>query len=118
MAQIVLNVNQILRDCRGIREIRAKKLSLGSGRGFTMRERFPILTYEIRQCGRAGLGMGYLVETPDGRAWCFPSEETGMRFPGEDKPFALDAARLRPHADSQDGRRTFVYGPAIRQAAG
>jgi hypothetical protein len=74
-----------------------------------MTQKFAIITYEIRQKGRAGLGFGYLVETPDGHAWCFPSEETGERFPDEIGPFRLDPARLKPQPDSEDGRKCFVY---------
>ncbi len=74
-----------------------------------MSERFALLTYEIHQRGQAGLGIGYLIETPDGKSWCFASEETRMRFPGSEIAFALDPARLRPQADADDGRRRFVF---------
>ena len=79
-----------------------------------MRERFAIITYEIRRRrGRSadygGLGIGYLVETPDGRAWCFPSVETAEKFPDEIDAFELNTARLKPQADTEDGRRRFVY---------
>ena len=81
-----------------------------------MRERFAIVTYEIRRAGRAGVGIGYLVETPDGHHWCFPSPETGGKYPDETEPFKLDPERLRPQPDDEIGRRCFVYAggqPAI-----
>lgn len=76
-----------------------------------MREQFAIVTYEIRQNRRAGLGCGYLIETPDGQSWCFPSEETGEKFPGEIGAFALNPAHLKPQPDAEDGRKCFVYAP-------
>jgi hypothetical protein len=75
-----------------------------------MSERFAIVTYEIRcNQGRGGLGFGYLVETPDGRAWCFPSMETAEKFPDKLNAFELNPARLKRQCDSDNGRRCFVY---------
>jgi hypothetical protein len=79
-----------------------------------MRERFAIVTYEVRRKrGRGpdygGLGFGYLVETPDGRAWCFPSVETVAKFPDETDAFEINTARLKRQAETDDGRRCFVY---------
>ena len=77
-----------------------------------MRERFAIIFYEVRRQSRAGLGIGYLVETPDGQAWCFPSPETEEKFPGEIDAFPVDLGRLRPQPDNESGRKCFVYAPA------
>ncbi len=74
-----------------------------------MAERFPIVTYEIQYKSAAGLGFGYLVETPDGNCWCFPSVETGEKFPDRADAFRLDPARLKPQLDCEDGRKQFVY---------
>lgn len=57
----------------------------------------------------AGLGFGHLVETPDGRAWCFPSVETSEKFPDELDAFELNPARLKHQPETDDGRRCFVY---------
>jgi hypothetical protein len=75
-----------------------------------MSERFPIVTYEIRcDQGGGGLGFGQLVETPDGRAWCFPSIETVTKFPDKLNAFEVNPARLKRQSDADDGRRCFVY---------
>ena len=79
-----------------------------------MRERFAIVTYEIRRKrGRdmdyGGLGFGYLVETPDGCAWCFPSVETAEKFPDELDAFELNRTRLKRQPETDDGRKCFVY---------
>jgi hypothetical protein len=73
-------------------------------------ERLAIVTYEVRRRAQhAGLGFGYLIETPDGRAWCFPSRETRMQFPGEEEAFELNPERLKEDADSDSGRRAYIY---------
>ena len=78
-----------------------------------MRERFAIVTYEVSATrGKRGLGFGYLVETPDGKSWCFPSPETADKFPGEIEAFQLNPARLKIQA-SDDDRRRFVYAADI-----
>ena len=81
-----------------------------------MRERFALVTYEIRRrLGRhagpnsGGLGFGYLVETPDGRAWCFPSVETVGKFPDEGDAFEINRQQLKRQPETDDGRRCFVY---------
>ena len=75
-----------------------------------MEERFAVVTYEVRRRKQhAGLGFGFLVETPDGRAWCFPSSETRSQFPGEEKAFEMNPERLREQPGSDSGRRAYVY---------
>ena len=75
------------------------------------REGFPIVTYEIQPVrGRGGLGFGWLIETPDGRSWCFPCGETAERFP-DAGAFEIDRARLKVQPDSEIGRRHYVYRP-------
>jgi hypothetical protein len=75
-----------------------------------MRERFAIVTYEVRRkLDRGGLGFGFLVETPDGRAWCFPSEETRQKFSDQLGAFEINIAHLKPQPETDDGRRCYVY---------
>ena len=72
-----------------------------------MAEKFPIVTYELED--KSGFGLGYLVHTPDGKIWCFPSEETLEKHPRQAGAFALVAANLKEQADSGNGRRVFLY---------
>jgi hypothetical protein len=81
------------------------------GQEADMAERFAIVTYEVQHKGNAGLGFGYLVETPDGLAWCFPSEETGEKFPDQAGAFRINPASLKPQPDCDNGRRQFLYRP-------
>jgi hypothetical protein len=74
-----------------------------------MPERFAIVTYQVRgKLNLVGLGFGYLVETPDGRAWCFPSLETRAIFPEETEAFELNLERLESRR-TDDGRHCLVY---------
>jgi hypothetical protein len=76
-----------------------------------MRKLFAILVYEVSgKPDRAGLGIGFLVETPDGRAWCFPTDETKSKFPGQDT-FEVISERLKRQPDTDDGRLSYVYTP-------
>jgi len=60
-----------------------------------MTDEFPIVTYQFEQVGHAAIGIGYLVMTPDGLAWCFPSRETLAKYPGSADAFEVDPANLR-----------------------
>lgn len=74
-----------------------------------MAEGFVLVTYQVRhKLNLVGLGFGYLVETPDGRAWCFPSLETRETFPDENEAFEVNPERLEC-AQTDDGRRCLVY---------
>ena len=75
-----------------------------------MRDRFAIVTYEVRRKrDQGGLGFGFLVETPDGRAWCFPSEETRKKVPDQIGAFEINIAQLKRQPEADDGRRCYVY---------
>ena len=74
-----------------------------------MVEKFPIVTYELEHDGGVGFGLGYLVRTPDGKSWCFPSEETTEKYPGQAEAFGLVASSLKEQADSANGRRVYLY---------
>ena len=74
-----------------------------------MAEKFPIVTYELEHNGAVGFGLGYLVRTPDGNAWCFPSEETVEKYPRQAEAFGLIASNLKEQPDSGNGRRVFLY---------
>ena len=82
-----------------------------------MAEKFPIVTYELEQDGAIAFGLGYLVRTPDGKAWCFPSEETMEKYPRQGEAFSLIASQLKEQPDSGNGRRVYLYRGERRTGA-
>jgi hypothetical protein len=77
--------------------------------GHSMSERFPIVTYELEQNGSVATGVGYLIHTPDGNVWCFPSNETIEKYPAQKAAFAIASSQLREQYDSGNGRKIFTY---------
>jgi hypothetical protein len=73
----------------------------------------PIVIYWIRREGDPEFGFGYLVQYPDGSAYCYPAESTAEKQPSLSGGFQIDPQHLRAQPDTGADRPLYLYAVEV-----